>query len=153
MGPGLVPGGSQVGPRWVLGGSQLASSKIITFSNLVFGTFWLVVGSHQAPCLVIFRIVWHHFLAPDIHIDFPSVWAWNLLSFPWLFDGFPFAHSPYEALFFDDSIVDLHDFTHPKNVFSSFTSSFLLSFFFQNQYLHGLLMRFGSCWTPFCIII
>ena len=52
--------------------------------------------------------------------------------------SFLFAHSPCETLLFDDSVVQLHDFTHRKNN---------IVHYFPHRFhyicLHGFVMRGG----------
>ena len=51
---------------------------------------------------------------------------------------FTFAHSPCEALFFDYCIVDLHDFTHRKNMIFR-DSPYLVRY----RFLHWFFIIFG----------
>ena len=99
-----------------------------------------------SSCLASLLGAWHLY---RFSIDFAK--EFNIISNVFLMI-FPFAHSPCDTLFFDNSIIDLHDFTHPKNMFFHY-----VPYIVRSQFLHGCLMlcgiEFSSCWTRFGIIV
>ena len=148
VGPGWVLGGPGVGPGWVPG--TWVPVGLFEKHHFFKPCFWYILAVGWLPsgsmfgdfsrCLASLCGAFHRFG----HVVWRGLWC--------VFDDCPFAHSPYETLFFDHNIINLHDLTHPKNMLFHY-----LPHFFRNQYLHGSLMRVGividSCWTPSGIVV